>query len=453
MTDPVFIPRDLERWTNGHWTREPSLSISGFAIDSRAVQPGELFIALSGERADGHAFLDAARAKGAAGAIVRRGALAVAGDFPLLETDDPKAALTDLARAHRARLTGQFIAITGSSGKTSVKEMTADLLSLAGPTARTRGNWNNDLGLPMSLLAMKPDDRFGVFEVGMSHPGELEPLCALLQPHVSVITNVGPVHIEFFESEEAIAREKATVVRALGPNGLAVLPLDDPWFHVLRSCAPGPFKTVSLCTTADYRIEAGAPPRFVVTEWASGETVAFDAPLPGRHVLSNAGLAIAVARHYGIAWEALAARLRDYRPVGMRWEQRTLAGVLFINDAYNANPMSMRAALQAFSATTVRGSRWLVLGSMRELGESAEREHVELGRAIAAAGDWAGLVAVGPSGEWIRRGAQAGGFLKLHEAEDPAAAGRLLKGLIQPGDAVLLKASRGDRLEGVLEHL
>lgn len=450
MNESVFSPGDLAHGSDGHWTQEPAARIEGFAIDSRAVQPGELFVALPGERADGHAFLDAARARGAVGAVVRRGTKA--DNFPLLEVDDPKRALTEFARAHRDRLSGQIVAITGSSGKTSVKEMTADLLSLAGPTARTRGNWNNDLGLPLSLLTMKPSDRFGVFEVGMNHPGELDPLCAILRPHVSVVTSVGPVHIEFFESEEGIAREKAAVLRALGSDGLAVLLADDRWFSVLRSNVKSALKTVSLRNEADYRIEAGAPPRFVITEWASGETVAMDAPLPGRHVLANAGLALAVARHYGIGWEKLAARLREFHPLKMRWEQQTIRDVLFINDAYNANPMSMRAALDGFAMTPVSGKRWLVLGAMRELGALAEHEHMELGRAVAG-GPWAGLVAVGAEGEWLQRGAESAGFLKVYGADDPAGAARVLKDLIRPGDAVLLKASRGVRLELLLENV
>lgn len=450
MSEAVFNPRDLAQWSGGQWTREPAQPITGFAIDSRAVAPGELFIALPGESRDGHTFLDAARARGAAGAMVRRGT--TLDDFPLLEVADPKAALTELARAHRARLRGQLIAITGSSGKTSVKEMVADMLSISGPTARTHGNWNNDLGLPLSLLTMKPSDHFGVFEVGMNHPGELAPLCDILQPHVSVVTNVGPVHIEFFESEEAIAREKAAVIRVLSPDGVAVLPADDPWFRVLLSYAKCNVKTVSLVANAEYRIEAGVPPRFAISENATGESAAFDAPLPGRHVLLNAGLAIAVARHYGLAWEALAERLRTFHPPGMRWKETNIGGVLFINDAYNANPMSMRAALEAFSETPVAGRRWLALGSMRELGAISESEHIGLGRAISG-GPWAGLVAVGAAGAWIRQGAQAGGFLRLYGAENTADAARVLKDLIRPGDAVLLKASRGDRLETILENL
>lgn len=451
MSGPLFSADELAAWSGGRWRGARPAAITGFAIDSRAVQPGNCFIALPGTKADGHDFLAAARARGAACALVReeRAIPEELADFPLLGVPDPKTALIALARAHRARLKGRFIAITGSSGKTSVKEMMADLLGALGPVARTKGNWNNDLGVPLSLLTMRPEDAYGVFEVGMNHPGELDPLAALVRPELSVVTCVGPVHIEFFENEEGIAHEKAAVVRALGTSGVAVLPADDRWFAVLKSYAKGVIKTVSLRDTADYRVEAGPPPRFAVTEWATGESAVFDAPLPGRHVLSNAGLAIAVARHFGVSWEAIAERLRSFRPPAMRWESREIDGVRFINDAYNANPMSMRAALDAFAATPVEGRRWLVLGAMRELGVHAREYHEELGRQLAK-GPWAGAVLVGAEGQWIYSGAAKAGYNALYTASDAADAARVLNRLIRSGDAVLLKASRGVGLEKVL---
>lgn len=446
-----FDSVDLAAWSGGRWRSAPASAVTGFAIDSRAVEPGDCFVALPGARADGHAFLNAARERGAACALVREDVPIAASlhEFPLLAVPDPKRALEAIAAGHRARARGRIVAVTGSSGKTSVKEMIADLLSLAGPTARTRGNWNNDIGLPLSMLTMRPDDAYGVFEVGMNHPGELEPLCALLKPHISVVTCVGPVHLEFFENEEGIAREKAAVVRALDENGIAVLPADDPWFGVLKSDARAGIKTVSLTMDADYRIELGAPPRFAVTEWRTGESAIFDAPLPGRHVIANAGLAIAVARQFGIDWGALAERLRAFRPPGMRWQEIERDGVRYINDAYNANPMSMRAALDAFATVAVEGRRWLVLGAMRELGAAAREYHAELGRALAG-GPWAGAILVGEEGRWIREGAVAAGFDRVRVVDDAPAAARVLKDLIRPGDTVLLKASRGVELERVL---
>lgn len=450
--EPLFLPVDLATWSGGTWCPAPPQAVGGFAIDSRAARPGDCFIALPGSRADGHDFIGAARRAGAACALVRADyePPAELREFPLLRVPDPKRALWDFARTHRARLNGLFVCITGSSGKTSVKDLIADLLGALGPTARTKGNWNNDLGVPLSLLRMSSSDRYGVFEVGMNHPGELDPLAELVAPHIAVVTCVGPVHIEFFDSEEAIAHEKAAVLRALKPDGIAVLPAEDKWFHVLRSYVRGPLKTISLASDADYRIEPGAPPRFVVTEWSSGESIALDAPLPGRHVLLNAGLAIAVARQAGVPWGAIAERLRAFRPPPMRWEVHDRDGVRLINDAYNANPLSMRAALDAFAQTRVEGRRWLVLGAMRELGERARDYHEELGRDLAK-GPWFGAIFVGPEGDWIRIGAVKAGFRNAHSAADAAEAGRLLKTLVRPGDAVLLKASRGVGLERALD--
>jgi UDP-N-acetylmuramoyl-tripeptide--D-alanyl-D-alanine ligase len=452
MPDVAFHANEVAAWTGGRWRGRPPAVITGFAIDSREIRPGECFIALIGARADGHDFIDAARANGAACALVRddRTPATDSTDFPMLAVPDPRRALADIARGHRSRLRGRIVAVTGSSGKTSVKEMIADLLALKGATARTIGNWNNDLGLPLSLLKMRPDDAFGVFEVGMNHPGELDPLCAILRPHISVVTCVGPVHIEFFESEEGIAREKAAVLRALDHEGIAVLPADDKWFGVLKSYVNARLVTVSLKASADYRIEIGAPPRFAVSEWQTGESAVFDAPLPGRHVIANAGLAIAVARQFGIAWGPMAERLRAFRPPHMRWEEIERAGVRFINDAYNANPLSMRAALDAFASISVAGRRWLVLGAMRELGANAREYHRELGRALAS-GPWAGAILIGEEGAWIREGAKEAGFDSVHMADDATAAARVLNDLIRPGDAVLLKASRGVGLERVLE--
>ncbi len=440
----------MAQWCGGRWSHPPKDPIAGVSIDSRQIRPGELFVALPGENADGHAFLDAARARGAAGAVVRRGT--PDRGWPLLAVEDPRRALGDLARGHRGRLTGRIVAVTGSSGKTSVKELVANLLATEGSTARTRGNWNNDLGMPLSLLAMAPADRFGVFEIGMNHPGELDPLCAILQPHMAVVTGVGPVHIEHFESEEDIAREKAAPLRALPPDGLAVLPMDDPWFPVLRGEWAGALRTVSLTAGSDYLVRPGAGLRFAVTERSTGETVNLDAPLPGRHVLSNCGLAIAVARACGVSWVAIEDRIRTYRPPAMRWESTERDGVHYINDAYNANPMSMRAALDGFASMPVAGRRWVVLGAMLELGARAEAEHEAVGR-LAGTGPWAGLIAVGPEGAWLCRGARNAGALRIITASDVASARALLKDLIRPGDAVLLKASRGVALERLLDGL
>ncbi len=426
------------------------------AIDTRALKPGGLFFALRGEKSDGHDHLPAAAAAGAGAAVVRRGTRAEGP--PLLEVDDPQTALTACAVGWRSLLTdAQVVAVTGSSGKTTVKEMTADLLATAGAVARSPGNWNNHLGVPLSVLAMEATDRFGVFEVGMNHPGELDPLCALLRPHTGVVTSVGPVHLEFFSGVAAIAEEKAAVVRAVGTEGLAVLPADDPWYPALRAYARGRVAAVSQDDEADYRVERLGGLAFRVQERATGTFCDFEAPLPGRYIVHDALLAIAVARGAGLPWDLLPAALAAFRPVGLRWQRETCRGVLLVNDAYNANPMSMRAALEAFAETPTEGRRWLVLGGMRELGASAEAEHRALGRAVAAgaaAGRWAGLLAVGEEGRWIAESAReaglaAEGAMWCVDADAGAAALALRA---RAGDAVLFKASRGVKLEHVAER-
>jgi UDP-N-acetylmuramoyl-tripeptide--D-alanyl-D-alanine ligase len=332
--------------------------------------------------------------------------------------------------------------------------MIADVLQTRAPTARTRGNWNNDIGLPLSLLAMDPAEKFGVYELGMNHPGELAPLCEILRPSLGVITNVGPVHLEFFKSVADIAREKAEVFKCLPESGTAVLSRDDKYFEILRKAAPCQVVTTGVSGEADYegRILSAGDGQFSVLERATGEQTEFSVPLPGDHVLKDALFAVAVGRGLGVSWDDLRSALKRYAPPPMRWNRVTIAGVRVINDAYNANPMSMRAALSAFMQTPVKGSRWLVLGGMRELGAAEKDEHVTLGREIAR-GDWAGLIVVGRLGEWIAEGAEtAGGFRgQIIRCADHVAAARILRDKTEAGDAILLKASRGEQLEKVLE--
>lgn len=448
---PDLAPSDLARWSDGAWTQAPSGALRGAAIDTRALQPGQLFVALPGEKTDGHLHLAAARAAGAGGALVRRGTRHPG--LPLLEVENPHTALTRIAAGHRARSSAYLVAVTGSTGKTTVKEMLADVLATRAPTARTRGNWNNDIGLPLSLLTLEADQAYGVFEVGMNHPGELDPLCDLLKPRASVVTSVGPVHIEFFPNEEGIAHEKAAVARAVPEDGLVVLPADDRWFEVLRRYVKGLLITTSLRGPADYQAIPGEGLSFQVRERASGEQADFVAPLPGDFIVHDALLAIALGRQHGIGWPDLARAIAAYQPVGYRWQRVQVNGVLVINDAYNANPMSMRAALQAFARTPVTGRRWLVLGSMREMGSHAEAAHLALGREIAQ-GDWAGLLALGREGAWFTEGARAAGWPaeRARVCATTSEAAALLHERARAGDAVLLKASRGERLEDVVKQ-
>jgi UDP-N-acetylmuramoyl-tripeptide--D-alanyl-D-alanine ligase len=455
---PEFDAIDIASWTGGSWALgAPRTKISGVSIDSRALKPGQLFVAIRGERVDGHAYVAQALQSGAGAAMVQKDfASSYSGPGPLLVVDDPRTALSSLAVGYRSSLSAEMVAVTGSVGKTTVKEMTADVLSTLAPTARTRGNWNNDLGLPLSLLTLERDQRYGVFEVGMNHPGELKPLCDMIRPKWGLITTIGPVHIEFFQSVRAIADEKATVFRALPPDGAAVVSRDEEWFDLLRQAARCRLLTTSLCTQADYegKILSESEGHFVVRERATGESVELRTSLPGRHVIQNALLAVAVGRGHGATWDQIASALKKFAPPPMRWSRSTVAGVTVINDAYNANPLSMRAALRTFAEVPVAGRRWVVLGGMRELGVAERDEHLALGR-DAVKGSWAGFLVVGGLGRLMAEGARAeesSGTDVIVCSDCKEAAVRLTERL-QPGDAVLLKASRGEHLEDVLKEL
>ncbi len=442
-----FTSSNLASWTGGQWLNPAPPEVSGFSIDSRAIAPGQVYIAIRGGQRDGHEFVASAFARGASAAIV---ATEVSGAGPQLLVRDTRAALADLARGYRGQLSARFVGVTGSVGKTTTKELLADILGMAGVTARSKGNFNNDLGLPLSLLSVGREARFGVFEIGMNHAGELAPLAALLRPEIGIVTNVAPVHIEHFSGVAEIAREKAELLAAVPADGLAVLSRDEAWFDTLAAKSKAPVLTVALRADADYVAERRGAEQFSVREKSSGQRVDFFAPLPGEYFVANALLAIAVGRRVGLAWASIAEAVKNYRPIHLRWQRTVRGEVDVINDAYNANPVSMRAALAAFAETSVRGSRWLVLGGMRELGADSRRAHEELGRSLVG-GPWAGLIAVGELARGIADGAASGGWAKkIVAAQTQAEAARALEELAGPGDAVLLKGSRGERVEEVL---
>lgn len=454
---PLFDPADLARWCGGAWVPRAPERIDSVVHDTRNVVPGALFVALRGARFDGHDFVNQAAAAGAVGAVVNADRTsALPGDVPRLVVADTGRALMDLGAGYRRQAGFTVIGVTGSAGKTTVKDLIAALVGTTHPTARTRGNWNNEIGLPLSLLAMPETTRVAVVELGISHPGEMAPLCRVARPDWGVITTVGPVHLEFFGDIEAIAREKGELLRALPAGGTAVFSRDLAQAGLLGRLAPGPVLTTSLRGDADYMLtgESGDGDACVVRERTSGETFRFRAPLPGEHNRHNLLLAIAAARGFGVSWDAVRQGLDAFVPPPMRWECREHGGVIVINDAYNANPLSMRAALQTFRERPVRGRKWLVLGDMLELGPTARDEHLRLGRCVGG-GDWAGLVVVGELGALIADGAAESGLAddRIVRCQTTEAAGRALLEQLQSGDGVLIKASRGKHLEDVAERL
>ena len=460
--DPIS-PESAAAWCRGEWCGgPPPAPLCAAIVDSRQVGPGHLFFALPGARADGHDFLSAVADAGAA-AVVRA-------DFPVerlpaggafLRVDDVAAALGRLAAGYRATLPARIVGIGGSVGKTTVKELVADLLSTVGPTARTAGNFNNEIGLPLSVLGVDRACAFAVLEAGISHPGEMAPLRDVLRPDAAVMTTIGPVHVEFFDSVRAIAEEKAVLLEKLPADGFAVLDRDDEFYPLLRARSSAPVVAVSLADpAADVFGEVLPSGALRVRELATGERADLPVPPPGGFMARNVLLAVAAARKCGAAWDALAAALAGYRPIGMRWAVEAVRGWTAINDGYNANPVSVRAALAAFAQWPVAGRRFLALGPMLELGAREAAEHEAVGRFVAA-GAWAGVALVPwqttaePAAQALAAGLRAGGWPadKICAAPDAAAAADWLRARLRPGDAVLLKASRGVRIERVLESL
>ncbi len=453
---PRFSLADALAWTGAAPEGPLPSSFPGVYTDTREAPDGRLFVALRGERFDGHRFAADAVAAGAAGVLAAADAALPPG-LPALRVPDTAAALRALAAGYRAAVDPFVLGVTGSAGKTTTKEISAHLLGALGPTVRTRGNWNNDLGLPKSILAMPPGTRYAVLEAGTNHPGELAPLAALMRPDAAIVTNVGPVHVGNFGTEAAIAREKGELPRAVPAEGFVVLDAALPHFDELRDGVAA--RVVTTSSDAERAPDADFVARnvdladgsFDLFDRADGSTRRLATGLPGRHQIADALLAVAAARQLGVGWDEIAARLRTVPRVSLRWEESDRVGAHWINDAYNANPAAMESALEAFARVLPGARHVAVLGDMGELGDAAEALHRRVGRAAAARGVDV-LVAVGPLSEALADEARIAGLpaTDIHLAPDALAARDLLARLVVPGDAVLVKASRSMGLERAL---
>lgn len=430
--------------------------VSGITQDTRSIQPGQVYLALRGERHDGHDFVADAAARGAIAAVVEAEAgLCAPADFPLLRVGDSLAALHRLAASWRADLRLRVAAITGSSGKTTTKEMLASILARAGKVTSTRGNLNNHIGLPLSILAADDDDDFAVWEMGMNHAGEIRPLAALACPEVGIITNIGTAHIEFLGSREGIANEKAELFRAMPEAGCCVYPGDDDFAAVLRE-AGGSRRSFPVF------FERGEPRAENVRPGALGtdfDLVMEDGRFPvslqvaGRHMVVNALLAARAAALLGVESGQIAAGLSEARTVGGRMRRLSVRGLEIFDDTYNANPDSMVAALRTLSEVPLsKGVRRIaVLGKMGELGAHAAEGCERVGRAAAAHVDV--LVATGSDAFPIAESARAASLADVFTAPDTSGAAAVLRSIARPGDLVLLKGSRSARMEEILPLL
>jgi UDP-N-acetylmuramoyl-tripeptide--D-alanyl-D-alanine ligase len=436
--------------------------LAGVSIDSRAVARGQLFIAIRGPRHDGHDFVAAALQAGAEAAIV-------AGDrissYPseirgrLFPAGDTLAALQELARAVRRAWGRRIAAVTGSVGKTTTKEILAALLGAEFRVLKSEGNLNNEYGLPLTLLRLEPEDEAAVVELGMSHRGELRRLAGIAEPEVGVVTRVAPVHLEFFASIDEIALAKRELIEGLaGPDSVAVLNADDPRVVRFAEVARGRVLTFGCGATAQFRAEkiqdhgaAGSEFDF----FAPGERARLALALPGRHSIENALAALAAASVWGIGAAEAAEVLRDIQVGEMRGRLlQFAAGFALINDSYNSNPVALAAMVDLLAKTGNYRRRILAAGEMLELGPDSAHLHREAGR-YAASQQLGCIVAVQGNAAQIADGALEAGMSasQVHFFADSSAAAVFLVDFLQPGDLLLVKGSRGVKMERIVEAL
>ena len=432
---------------------DPAACVSEVSTDSREDLAGKLFVALAGERFDGHSFVKQAAASGVTAVLVHQiDSQWLSLGCGVIKCDDTLSALQSLSGAYRDWHDPHVVSITGSNGKTSTKDFISATLSPKYHVRATAGNLNNHIGLPLSLLSLREGDDCGVFEIGMNHPGEIAPLAALAKPDGAVITNIGVAHIEYMGSREAIALEKGMLAEAVSPSGFVVLNADDEFTPSIAARTAARVVRAGLTggdVVASELSIASDGTRFTVK--IEGRQWDAFVPVPGQHMVVNATLALGVAWQSGVAIDAAIDALANASITKGRLDVRKLNGVTFIDDSYNANPDSMKAGLSTLAGLECEGRRVAVLGRMGELGVYAESGHAEVGEHAASLGLDA-VFTVGAEADRIARAASAGcGYVSHHpnHEECAVALGRWLL----PGDLVLVKGSRSSAMEKVINLL
>jgi UDP-N-acetylmuramoyl-tripeptide--D-alanyl-D-alanine ligase len=443
MTMPLSNASSLLEAT---W-RGDDVTFRGVSTDSRTLEAGNLFVALQGPNFDGHDYVAAAKERGAAAAAVTRLLDDVA--LPQMQVRDTRLALGRLARYWRDRFAGRVVAVTGSNGKTTVKELIASILDRQAPTLATAGNLNNDIGLPLTLFQLEDTHRFAVLELGANHPGEIAYLASIARPDVAVVNNAGPAHLEGFGSLEGVANAKGELFQALAGEGVAVINADDAFAPLWRSFADG-------ARIVDFGIDHPAAVSAKLISLQAGGEVTIETPagrvhtrlaLSGRHNLMNALAATAAAVALEIPPAVIAEGLAAMRPVSGRLQtQQGTAGCRVIDDTYNANPASLRAALDVLAA--LPGEHWLVLGDMGELGPDSVELHRHAGRAALESG----VRRLFTLGELAGEAAQAFGEGASGHVSIEALVGAVTQA-VHADVTLLVKGSRAMRMERVVRAL
>ena len=451
---PLSLAEIVEETAGALVGGEPETAVTSVSTDTRTLLPGALFVALRGENHDGHNYVTAARNGGAAALLVEQ---ALHADTPHVVVLDTLRAYGDLARYYRDTFPIPVVAVTGSVGKTTTKEMIAQVLSRSYTVHKSEANYNNEVGVPQTIFGLDEKHTALVLEMGMRGAGQIFRLAEIGGPTIGVVTNIGLSHIELLGSRESIADAKGELLEALHPQGGAVLPASDEFTPRLRRRFAGEILTCAVEGAGDVvadgleRQENGW--RFAVSSpW--GRTEMF-LPSPGRFNIQNALFAIAVGGRLGVPLDAIADALRAWTPPAMRMEVMTTpAGVTVLADAYNASPTSMIGALETLRDMPVSGRRIAVLGEMRELGKFTDEGHAQVGRMVTGV-DLSLLVLIGPLTKALGDAARAAGLAEesLRTFDSTAAAADALQTLIAPGDAVLVKGSRALAMEQIVTML
>ena len=440
---------------NGRWLNpgESAQTISSVSTDSRRVPAGCLFIPLVGERFDGHHFIESSLASGAAGCLCVTPPGELRADKFYIQVEDTRLALRALASAYREKFDIPFVQITGSVGKTTTKEMVAAVLKEKFNILKTPGNFNNDIGTPLTMFGLEPEHQAAVIETGMNHFGEIEYLGALVRPDIAVISNIGDAHIEFLGSREGILKAKCEIFEHLKPDGLAVLNGDDPLLNTVEL----PFKTircgqsehcqVRIVEVADHGVEG-----ITCTIATEQETYHLTIDAPGEHMAHAAAIAVAVGEALGVEPEGIVRGVAAYEPAGSRMRVlRFPEGRIVLDDCYNASPQSVTAALEILAKTTSCERTVAVLGDMGELGELTSQAHYNMG-ALAAMLGIDRVVAIGTKASRIADGTEMNGGEVLYFKTVDEALGTVLDQL-KPGTAMLVKTSHAMHFETLVDQL
>jgi UDP-N-acetylmuramoyl-tripeptide--D-alanyl-D-alanine ligase len=437
----------------------PAVAVTGVSIDSRTIRAGELFVAICGDCHDGHEFVGAAFDRGAVAAVVAESAGIQSAPGPLVRVSDTTDALLTLSGWYRDRSAVRVVAVTGTNGKTTTKDMTAAVLARQWCVAKTQGNYNNHIGVPLTLFGIENRHTAAVVEIGMNHPGEIARLGAAVKPLVGVITNVSEAHIETMHDIETVTQAKGELLDVLDRGGSAILNADDPRVMSQVGRAPANVSTFGLSEDADVRAvgievsESGVSFRVEKSD-ITDSSATIELPVPGRHNVMNALAAIAAGAALGVPVGEAADALSGFEPSPMRMTVLTVGGRTVINDAYNCNPGSLRAALETLVSVGRGRATAAAIGDMLEMGERSEEVHREAGVAAAELGVER-LYLYGSEVEALRDGATDRGMSpdRVRTYRDKGALVRDLDRDLAPDGVLLVKGSRGMRMEEVVELL